>query len=81
MGQKGRASNIDGKDGDEHDQLMCGVFQRERQSSTELRRRLGVDAIGCVMRRGRLRWHEHVERKDDADCNLKHVQTVVEKKN
>ena len=24
-------------------------------------------AIGKVMKRGRLRWHGHVERKDDAD--------------
>ena len=46
---------------------MCGVSLKETQPSTELRRRLGIDAIGDVMRRGRLRWHEHVERKADAD--------------
>ena len=28
---------------------------------------VGVEAIGVVMRRCRLRWHGHVERKDDAD--------------
>ena len=39
---------------------MCGVSLKER--------RLGVDAIGDVMRRGRLRWLGHVERK--AQCRL-----------
>ena len=34
---------------------MCGVSLKERQSSTELRRHLGVQANGGVMRRGRLR--------------------------
>ena len=40
---------------------------KERQPSTELRRRLSVDAIGDMMRRCRLRWHGRVEKKDDAD--------------
>ena len=43
----------------------CGVSLKERQPSTERRRRLGVETIGDVMRR--LRWHGHVERKDDTD--------------
>ena len=34
---------------------MCGVSLIERRLSTELRRRLGVEAIVGVMRRGRLR--------------------------
>ena len=46
---------------------MCCVSLRERQPSTELRRRLGVEATADVMRRFRLGWHGHVERKDDAD--------------
>ena len=49
---------------------MRGVSLKERQPSTELRRRLGVEAIGNVMRRGRLRWHGRVERKDDADYDV-----------
>ena len=44
---------------------MCGFSLKERQLSTELRRRLGVEAIGGVMIKGRLRWDGHVERKDD----------------
>ncbi len=49
---------------------MCGVSLKERQPSSGLRRRLGVEAIGDVMRlrRFRLRLHSHVERKDYADC-------------
>ena len=33
------------------------VSLEERQPGTELRRCLGVEAIGDVMRRGTLRWH------------------------
>ena len=47
---------------------MCGVSLRERQPSTGLRRNLDVEATGDVMRRGRTRWHGHVERKGYADC-------------
>ena len=46
---------------------MCCVSPRERQPSTELTRGLGVETIGDVMKRCRLGWHGHVERKDDAD--------------
>jgi len=46
---------------------MCGVSVKERRSNEELRRRLGVAAIADVMRRNRLRWFGHVERKDDED--------------
>ena len=46
---------------------LCGVSLKERHSSTELKRRLGVEANGDAMRRGKLGWHGHEERKDDAD--------------
>ena len=46
---------------------MGGVTLKERQPSTELRRLLGVEAIGDVMKGSRLRWHGYVERKDNAD--------------
>ena len=45
---------------------MCGICLKERQPSSKL----GIclkDAFRHVMRRGRLRWHGHVERKDGAD--------------
>ena len=34
----------------------------------ELRRRLGVESIGHVMRKCMPRWHGHEERKSDANC-------------
>ena len=51
---------------------MCGVSLKERQ-----RRRLGVEAIGDVMKRGGLRWHGHVGRKDDADYVKAYTRLVV----
>ena len=50
----------------------------ERQSSTELRRHLGVEAIGDVMRGSRLRWHGHAERKGDADYVKACTRLVVD---
>ena len=47
--------------------LMCGVSMRDRISSEELRRRLGFDSVSIVVRRGRLRWFGHVERKTEDD--------------
>ena len=46
--------------------------------STALRRRLVVEAIGDVMRRCRLRWHGHVERKDNVDYVKACTRLVVE---
>ena len=57
---------------------MCDVSLKERQRNTELRKRLGVEVIGNVMRRSRLRWHGHVERKGDADRVNASVRAVVE---
>ena len=60
---------------------LCGVSLKERQPSTELRRRLGVEEIGDVMRRFRLSWwHGHVERKDDGDYVKACTRLVVEGK-
>jgi len=46
---------------------MCRVSLREKIKSTELRERMGVEAIGEVVREGRLRWFGHVARKEDED--------------
>ena len=62
MGHESRAGVKDGKDRDEDDQVYVWCFPERKTSSTELRRRLGIEAIGDVMRRCRLRWHVHVER-------------------
>jgi hypothetical protein len=43
--------------------LMCGVTLRDRTHSAELLSRLGIQSVSDVVRRGRLRWFGHVERK------------------
>ena len=59
---------------------LCGVSVKESQPSTELRRRLCVEAIVDVTRRRRLGWHGHAERKDDADYVKACTRLVVEGK-
>ena len=46
---------------------MCGDTLRDKVPTVELRRRLGIEGVVEVMRRGRLRWFEHVERKEVDD--------------
>lgn len=46
---------------------MCGVTLKNSTSSQELRERLHVDCVTEVVRRGRLRWFGHVERKEKDD--------------
>ena len=46
---------------------MCGVTLKDKIPTVELRRRLGVESVVEVMRRGRLRWFGHVERKETDD--------------
>ena len=44
-----------------------GVILKDRKSCEELRQRLGIDSVLDVLRRNRLRWFGHVERKNDDD--------------
>ena len=46
---------------------MCGASLRNKIKSEELRNRLGVESVSEIVRRGRLRWFGHVERKSDSD--------------
>jgi len=46
---------------------MCGVSLKDRISSEELNGRLGVEGVADVVRRGRLRWFGHLERKCSED--------------
>lgn len=46
---------------------MCGVTLGDRIASDELNERLGVERVMDVVRRGRLRWFGHLERKDSND--------------
>ena len=55
--------------------LMCGVTLNERMSNQVLRERLGIEAIEDVVRRNRLMWFGHLERKEDS-CLVKKCITV-----
>ena len=46
---------------------MCGVSLKNRISSKELNERLGVEGVAEVVRRSRLRWFGHLERKAEDD--------------
>ena len=46
---------------------ICGVKMSDRLSSDELMKRIGLEGIKSLLRRRRLRWFGHVERKDDND--------------
>ena len=44
---------------------MCGVTLKDRMTSADLRTLVGVEVLGDVLRRGRLRWYGHVMRMSD----------------
>ena len=46
---------------------MCGVTVKNMIQTVELRKRLGIECVSDVVRRGRLRWFGHVERKENDD--------------
>ena len=46
---------------------MCGVSLKSRMLGEKLNARLGIEAISEVVRRGRLRWYGHLERKSSDD--------------
>jgi len=46
---------------------MCGVKLNERKKSEELRERLRLEPVSLMIKKSRLRWFGHVERKDDND--------------
>ena len=45
----------------------CGAKLKDRLPSKELRERLGIDDTALVLQQNRLRWYEHVLRKEDDD--------------
>ena len=42
-------------------------ISRDKIPSEELRRKLGIVKITDIVRRGRLRWYGHLQRKEDSD--------------
>src|SRR5206468_2542336 len=60
---------------------MSGVTLKDRRPSEKLRLGLGIEGVEEVVRRGRLRWFGHVERKEDDDddddiCCLNNLQST-----
>ena len=54
---------------------MAGVSLSERKSNECVRNMLAIDDIAEVMRRNRLRWFGHVEKRDEL-CWLKRIETL-----
>ena len=52
---------------------MCGISMKDRRTSEELRRLVGVKS---VIRSGRLRWYGHVMRKRDEDWVNKFMEFI-----
>ena len=46
---------------------MCAVSLKDRKRSEDLYSLLGIQNVAKVVRRGRLRWFGHVERKKEDD--------------
>ena len=57
---------------------MCGVKLSDRKANVELLSRLGIESVSAVVRRGRLRWLGHLERKDSDDWVSAWRSMVVE---
>ena len=57
---------------------MCGVKLNERKKSEELRELLGLEPVSLMMKKSRLRWFGHVERKDDNDWVKRCITWEVE---
>ena len=47
--------------------MMCDVSFKDRKSSQVIVSWLGIDPVSILVKRGRLRWFGHVERKDKED--------------
>ena len=57
---------------------MCGVKLKERKKNEELRELLGLEPVSLMIEKSRLRWFEHVERKDDCDWVKRCITWEVE---
>ena len=57
---------------------MCGVSLKDRKRSEDLCNLLGINCVADVVRRGRLRWFGHLERKSVDDLVSSCRRLVVE---
>ena len=80
MGNDRRGSAQNGKSRDAKVRSMCEVKMKGRISGEGLKKSMGIEGITVLMRRGRLRWYGHVQRKDDAEWVKKCIGLEVEGK-
>ena len=57
---------------------MCGFNFKDNKKNTEINGLLGPDPVSLTIKRGRLHWFVHVERKDDADWLKRCMRTEYE---
>jgi len=57
---------------------MCGVKLNERKKIEKLRELLGLELVSLMIKKSRLRWFGHVERKDDNDWVKRCITWEVE---
>jgi len=57
---------------------MCGVKLNEKKKSEELRELVGLEPVRLMIKKSRLRWFGHVERKDDNDWVKRCITWEVE---
>jgi len=57
---------------------MCNDKVKDRVPSKELRERLGIGDIILILKQNRLRWYEHMLRKEDTDWVKKYIEYEVE---
>jgi len=57
---------------------MCNDKVKDRVPSKELRERLGIGDIILILKQSRLRWYEHMLRKEDTDWVKKYIEYEVE---
>jgi len=46
---------------------MTGVTLQDRNRTDDIRKSLGIDSIGSLITRARLRWFDHMHRKTEDD--------------
>ena len=54
---------------------MCGTKLRDRITNAELRSRLGIESVSDALKRRRLRWWGHIERREESNW-LKKCQNL-----
>ena len=57
---------------------MCGISLKDRRTTEELRRLVGVEPITTFIRSGRPTWYGHVMRKGDEDWVKRCMECRVE---